>query len=190
MGSERKGVWMQTATGRQFWPLDPRAEEVYIEDIAHALSNLCRFNGHVRDFYSVAQHSVLVSQWCPPEYALWGLLHDAAEAYIGDMINPLKHGSGELGQLFERAEEKILFAVAERFGLTEWPRPRAVQDVDRWLLAAEGRDLMRNAEWVGAVRKLVVPPLPTVPEIVPRDPGAARYEFLIRFYQLREEQAR
>ena len=68
--SARKGDWMQTYTGRQFWPIDPRANEVHIEDIAHALSMMCRYNGHCRTFYSVAEHSVLVSQHVPPEHAL------------------------------------------------------------------------------------------------------------------------
>lgn len=87
---ERKGDWMQTYTGRKFWPLNPRAEEVYIEDIAHSLALSCRFNGHCKVFYSIAQHSVLVSQIVKPTQQLIALLHDSAEAYLGDIIRPIK----------------------------------------------------------------------------------------------------
>ena len=80
--SERRGDWIQTYLGIQFWPLDPRPEEVMLFDIAHSLSNMCRFTGHCREFYSVAQHSVIVSQNVPREDAAWGLLHDASEAYM------------------------------------------------------------------------------------------------------------
>lgn len=86
--------WMQTYTGRVFWPLEPRPEDVDIVDIAHALANLCRYGGHSKVFYSVAHHSVLVSQIVPPADALWGLMHDSAEAYVIDLIRPIKHSEG------------------------------------------------------------------------------------------------
>src|ERR1700683_336889 len=86
-----RGAWIVTFSGRRFYVLDPRPSDVRIEDIAHSLSLQCRFNGHVKNFYSVAQHSVLVSERCDPADALYGLLHDASEAYIGDMSAPLKH---------------------------------------------------------------------------------------------------
>src|ERR1700674_199080 len=73
------------------WPLE---EDVCIEDIAHSLSLLCRFTGHVKQFYSVGEHSVRVSYLCPPEYQLWGLLHDAGECYAGDVNRPLKYSPG------------------------------------------------------------------------------------------------
>ena len=81
MTDERIGSWLQTYTGKKFYPFDPREEEVDILDIAHALSQLCRFGGHTKEFYSVAEHCVLVSMCCPSEVKLLGLLHDAAEAY-------------------------------------------------------------------------------------------------------------
>lgn len=70
-----------TYTGRQFWPLDPRAEDIDIRDVAHHLSLICRFNGAGRAFYSLAQHSCLVADTLDAPLKLWGLLHDAAEAY-------------------------------------------------------------------------------------------------------------
>ncbi len=155
--ADRKGDWCQTYTGRQFWPLDPRPEEVCIEDIAHALSLVCRFGGHCRTFYSVAQHSVLVSheverhlsslewanEWARDGgtriYALGGLLHDAAEAYIGDMIRPLKRCM----PTFQEAEDDVLLAIGEWFGLTSATLGGPiVKRADEVLLATEARDLM------------------------------------------------
>src|ERR1039457_118422 len=79
-----------TFSGLRFWPLDPNPEKILIDDIAHALAHQCRFGGHASRFYSVAEHSVHVSRLCPPEDALWGLLHDASEAYLVDLPRPLK----------------------------------------------------------------------------------------------------
>jgi hypothetical protein len=98
---KRKGDWMQTYTGRQFWPIDPRADEIDIVDIAHALSQQCRFAGHCKSFYSVATHSWHTSNVCNSENALWGLLHDAAEAYLVDLPTPIK-GNYILNSLGEK----------------------------------------------------------------------------------------
>src|SRR5438128_12538670 len=84
-----RGDWMQTYTGRAFYPLDPRLDDICIEDIAHALSMLCRYGGQCQEFYSVAEHSVLMSYAVNPQHALWALLHDATESYMGDLIRPL-----------------------------------------------------------------------------------------------------
>ena len=114
MQNERVGDWIQTYTGKQFWPIDPRACEITIEDIAHALSLQCRFSGHCREFYSVAQHSCLVSSYCIDEDAGWGLLHDAAEAYLVDLPRPIKRFSS-LGVEYRKAEERVMAAVNEAF---------------------------------------------------------------------------
>lgn len=134
---ERTGDWIETYTGRKFWPLDPRPEEIVIEDIGHALAMKCRYSGHCLRFYSVAQHSVLVSRLVPAEDALWGLLHDAGEAYLSDVPRPVKpHLPG-----FQAMEDRVLFAVALRFDLG-WPMPRSVQVADTSLLLRERQLLM------------------------------------------------
>jgi len=129
--------WIQTFTGRKFFPGDPRPEDFDIADVAHALSLLCRFNGHCRRFYSVAEHSVRVSAICPPERALWGLLHDLGEAYLGDMPRPIKLDL----PAFSAAEDRLLQVACGVFGLP-WPMPAEVKRADDLLLATELRDLM------------------------------------------------
>lgn len=129
--------WIQTYTGRAFWPLDPNSEDVAIEDIAHALALQCRFSGHTKWPYSVAQHSVLVSLAVPVEHALVGLLHDAAEAYLVDLPRPLKRSIPD----YKVAETRVWAAIAERFGLP-LEIPAEVHHADNVLLATEKRDLM------------------------------------------------
>lgn len=174
MNSEpREGDWFQTYTGVRFYPYDPRPEDVNIEDIAHHLSLLCRFNGAVRTFYSVAQHSVLVSRNVPPGMALWGLLHDAAEAYLGDMVRPLKMGMPQ----YRAVEERVLGAVAAKF-LLLWPPSGAVKVADQVLLSTERRDLLPHAlRWREGEAPLIEP-------IVPWDSVTAEQQFLLRFREL------
>lgn len=109
----REGRYCRLYSGRQSWPMDPRPWDINITDIVHALSNLCRFNGQCRQFYSVAEHSVLCSHLVPAEYALEALLHDATEAYCGDMVNPLKLCLPE----FRHVERRLDRAIRTRFGL-------------------------------------------------------------------------
>lgn len=79
-----------TYTGKTICLTDPDPEDICLEDIAHGLANLCRFNGQCSRFYSVAHHTMLVSVLVAPTFAPEALLHDAAEAYLGDMTRPLK----------------------------------------------------------------------------------------------------
>lgn len=134
--------WIITYTGRRFDVLDPRPQDVSIEDIAHALSLLCRFAGHTRRFYSVAQHCVLVSEIVPEKCALAGLLHDAAEAYIGDTISPLKAALPDIKPI----EARIRAAVHARFGLV-WPLDveanSLIKYADLAALATERRELIK-----------------------------------------------
>jgi hypothetical protein len=128
---------MQTYTGRQFYPMDPRPDDVDPIDIAHALSLLCRYNGHVTRFYSVAEHCVLMSEAVTPEHALWALLHDATEAYVGDMIRPLKRFMPD----YVRAEDRVMQAIAARFGIAD-SMPADVKDADNRILLTERAALM------------------------------------------------
>ena len=142
----RKGAFLQTYSGREFWPLDSRPHEVHIEDIAHALAHQCRFGGHCIRFYSVAEHSVLVARWLMPRYgrrvALWGLLHDGAEAYVADVPRPLKaHLAG-----YKAAEADVQAAISERFNLPP-EMPAAVHEADNRILADEIRQNMRPMSW-------------------------------------------
>jgi len=137
MSTWRAGDWMQTFTGRKFYPMDPRPEDIDVRDIAHALSLLCRFNGHVRRFYSVAEHCVLMSRAVPEQHALYALLHDATEAYVGDMIRPLK---GSMPH-YREAEDRVMDAIAERFGLPG-VMPAEVHDADNRILLTERDALM------------------------------------------------
>ena len=88
--SDKDIGWIETYSGKQFYLDGTDTDSIVIEDIAHALANLCRYNGHTNRFYSVAEHSVLVSYAVPKEYALWGLMHDASEAYLSDIPRPFK----------------------------------------------------------------------------------------------------
>ena len=119
---------MHTFSGRRVDPLNLRAEDVDIKDIAHALARQCRFNGHCAGYLSVAAHSVRVHDLLAgTPHQLWGLLHDAAETYLGDMIRPMKH-SGDFDEYY-RAEAVAERAIADRFGLT-LPIPPEVHAAD------------------------------------------------------------
>lgn len=137
---EPEKAWMGTITGKKFNPFDPRVEDIDIRDIARGLAMTCRYGGQVKRFYSVAEHCVNVSFCVPPEYALHGLLHDSAEAYIGDMIRPIKH-QPQMKE-FRHAEALIEFAVAEKFGL-DWDQQShgAVKLIDDRILVDEIREL-------------------------------------------------
>ncbi len=129
--------WIQTYTKRRFDPINPDPEQIDIRDIAHALSLVNRFGGHTEYAYSVAQHSVIVARNVPRPDALWGLLHDASEAYLADICRPVK----PFIQGYKEAEEKLMRAIAERFDLP-WPCPESVHVADRNALQTEMRDLM------------------------------------------------
>jgi uncharacterized protein len=135
------GPYVQTVSGRWVNPFDPDPEQLDAGDIARALANHCRFGGHSRVFYSVAQHSVIVSQLVEQrggdvEDVFAALMHDATEAYLGDMPHPLKHRS-PLGAAFKVAEDHLEQAIRDRFGIK--PDVAEIKRADRALLATERR---------------------------------------------------
>ena len=175
--------WMQTYTGREYNFDKLRPDDICIEDIAHSLSNICRFNGHCRTFYSVASHSMMVSDICQPENKLWGLLHDAGEAFIGDMLWGLKHGFPEIGKAFMALEEQILMVVAEKYRLP-WPIPNDVREADRIALAIETRMLFLGGNIADLCRH---PGADQVRPLMCVSPGEAKDVFIGRFLGLMEE---
>ena len=175
MGSDGS---ITTFSGISFWPLLPNPDHIRIEDIAHALSNQCRFAGHTRVFYSVAEHSVRVSLRCRPEDALWGLLHDAAEAYLSDVAAPLK----ELPEFepYRAAERNLQRVVAQRFGLFP-EQPASVTEADSEMLRVEVRDLLGPETGTRAKRASRKDRLTIT---APWQPRIAKARFLSRFREL------
>ena len=175
-----KNTWIQSHTGKRLWPVNPRVEDVDIEDIAHALSNKCRFTGHCNDFYSVAQHSVMVSEFVDRSIAMGGLLHDAAEYMLPDVATPVKH------QLkgFREIEEAALDAIFKKFGIMDMRLSDSIMEeikrADLQVLAIEARDLMPNKpeDWC-----LPFEADPYI-QITPWLPREAKRRFLSRYEQI------
>lgn len=177
MTEARTGDWMLTASGERFWPLDPRTSEIWLEDIAHSLSNQCRFAGHCREFYSVSQHAVLVSKIVPEEDAKWGLMHDAAEAYLVDLPRPVKHHS-TIGTEYRQVEDALLACIAKRFGLDP-ECPLGIKHADNIVLMTEKRDLMPHSKWEWSVEAE-----PLSARIFPVTPKEAKKQFMSRAFEL------
>jgi hypothetical protein len=151
---------IRTFTGIFIDVTNPRPQDICIEDIAHALSNLCRFNGHTLKFYSVAEHSLLVSQMVPEKHRLAALLHDASEAYLADVPSPVK----QLLPRYYEIEYKLMEVIAGKFGF-EYPLHEHICDADTAILEAEWELMMTGT---AGVHK-------------PKEPVAARLEFLLAF---------
>ena len=140
-GMKVAGSSIQIASGEVFDPLDPDPDKITIEVIARALSQQCRFTGHVGRYYSVAEHSVHVSRMVPPADAKWAMLHDAPEGMgLGDLSSPLKHGS-EMGRLYREHEDRLMGAIAAKFGL-ELPQPSSVYIADEAMREIERLQLL------------------------------------------------
>lgn len=178
--------WIMTSTGRVFYPLAPRPEDIDIKDIAHALGAVNRFNGHTREPYSVAQHSVLVSlqfDQDDPNVALLALLHDAAEAYLGDIPRPLKRTPVFAG--YREAEHRLEAVINRVFNVDAYADDASVmqriKDVDRRMLRTEQAHLMPPAA-PGELRNDV----PVFPDlmIVAWPARSAELAFLVRYYAL------
>lgn len=151
---------IQTFTGKVFDVFNPDPDLICVEDIAHALSNQCRFTGHVQAFYSVAQHSVLVSDLAM-DFPLYGLLHDASEAYLTDVASPIKHHPEF--EFYRKVEAKLQDVIYRRFGL--YPvTPPSVKEADGMALRMEAQQMMGplkvDGDWnSGPVKKELIMPL-------------------------------
>lgn len=170
---------MTTYTGRQFWPIDPRPDDVHIDDIAHGLSMLCRYGGHTMDFYSVAEHCCHVHDAAPQEHKAWALLHDASEAYIADIIRPLKPSLAG----YYAHEGRVMRAVCVRFGLLG-SMPDAVKALDDRIINDEAAQAMSapiSVPWDDSVKPLGI-------RLGFWPPYMAKREFLVRFNALNLKQ--
>lgn len=176
--TNRNGNWMETFTGIKFYPLDAKPEEIKIEDIAHALSNLCRFGGHCKRFYSVAQHSVLVCSLAN-EYKLEALLHDATEAYLIDLPRPIKQSIPE----YQEIEKRLSHVIAERFKLA-YPYPAKIHEYDDIALEIEHQALLSNKVMWSFEGGTPITPKNIVIEIM--NPVEAERSFLNHYYRLVE----
>ena len=132
--------YISTYLGNRFFPLEPKIDQIHIEDIAHGLAYICRFNGQTSEFYSVAQHSLIVCDLVVEEFKFAALLHDAAEAYLGDMVKPLKR----LLPAFADIEHRVSEIIAEAFNIPPSDYA-AIKQADLIALATEKRDLMPNS---------------------------------------------
>lgn len=160
---KRKGDWMTTYTGVQFWPLDPRPDEIRLADIAHALSNQCRFAGHSKCHYSVAEHSCLVATLveedlgCSDVTSLGALLHDASEAYLTDIPRPLKRQP--MFAAYREAEHTLQRMIWAHFDVPDYAIDvEAIEIADALALIIEMRELMPSmvtTEWTDAQVKRV-----------------------------------
>lgn len=173
-----RGGLIATYTGRAFPIEDPHPADVRLDDIASALANLCRFGGHPKRFYSVAEHSVLVSRHVPARVALWGLLHDASEAYLGDVVRPLKRAAALTG--YREIERRVQLAICKAMDLPP-AEPETVTIVDK-----------RISDWDEWDALMTMPPFwpraaggPVGATIEGWPPERAKAEFLARYAQLR-----
>jgi 5'-deoxynucleotidase YfbR-like HD superfamily hydrolase len=167
-------AFMTTFTGQRVDPTNVTVDDVSIVDIAHALSQLCRFTGHTKEFYSVAQHSVLVAANVALPFGLEGLLHDAAEAYVNDLSRPLKHHPSMGAYVF--AEMRAERAIRERFKLPLTMSPE-VKHVDNLLVVDEARDFMADSTWTKGHARLFT----SMHHIIPWSSKEAEATFLKSF---------
>lgn len=173
-------LYIQTFTGKKFYYFNPNTEAVDILDIATALSRTCRFSGMSREFYSVAEHSYHCSYLVPPELALEALLHDASEAYTGDLPKPLKRG---IAKVIEPLEDEILSMIFDKWDL-EFPFPPEIKKVDMQMLYWERHAIMGSPDNQWEDLKGLNPDIRNKPDIKCWGPNTAKKKFLQRFKEL------
>ena len=171
-------VHISTYLGNRFYPTEGRIEKIDIEDIAHGLAYQCRFNGQTHQFYSVAQHSLMVAALVPAPYQRAALLHDAAEAYLDDMVKPLK----VLLPAFAEIEDRVTQLIAAHFGL-DFSDYAPIKHADMRALATEKRDLMPHSSEPWSYLAGFTP-LPDT--IQPLSPNEAKQQFLQQWLRLNQ----
>lgn len=168
-------MFLQTRSGDFLDFRNPDPDTIHIEDIAHALALTCRYNGHTPYPYSVAQHCVLASRMAPPGLELEALMHDAQEAYVGDMPSPLK----KMLPGYQVVEDMVEYVIRKKYGLSSGGMSRAVKEIDTRMLATEAA-AFKFKLWVSIKN---VEPYPALP-IVQWDWTFAKRKFLERFEEL------
>lgn len=178
--------WIQTFTGKTFDFKNIEDNKISISDIAHALANQCRFNGHTQGFYSVARHSIVMAtimlEQGKDEEALIALMHDATEAYVGGMVKPLKNLIPE----FERFEQQVWELIARRYELP-CELPESVKSLDLSMLKLERERLLgpHPAEWAALENAIDISDLVSATALW-SNPESDEGDFLMLFYHIRE----
>jgi len=180
--SNKKDLWMVTYTGKTVFPYNLKPEQIDIRDISHSLARTCRYSGMMEGFYSVAQHSTIVSELIErshlvdDKYALTGLLHDATEAYLRDLPRPVKlHLDG-----YKELEDSVWDVIAEKFNLPQ-QIPKEIKHIDRSIVKAELRYVMNRSENLFGIEKET--PNVTIPSI---SIDEAKFEFMEKYIGLTE----
>lgn len=163
----------------------PEESEVTIDDIATALSNVCRFSGHLPRFYSVGQHLVNTSRIVAPEFAFTALMHDTAEAFTNDLPTPLKWAL----PIFKELEVKIESAMGDRFGF-QYPYPDEVKLADTQMLLLEKNYVKEDTNVWEYYRDVEYDHLLPLVDLESWQPRRAKREFLERYEELRNANTR
>jgi hypothetical protein len=164
--------WIRLYSGKKFHFLDPKPDQIDIEDIAHNLSQLCRYTGSCKKFYSIAEHCCHVSDILPNDLRLAGLAHDFAEAYIADLNSPLK----SILPQYKEIENRVDSVIFKKFKI-KYPFPSEVKNADMTLLVTEMRDLMPKEDF------RTIPFKPLDKKIEPWTMQKAKRELIKRFYR-------
>lgn len=185
-----RGDWCLTFTGRVFYPWDPRPEDFCIEDIAHHLSHVsCRYGGACRRFYSVAEHSVLISCLAPDPWKLEALLHDVGEMISGDLVQQIKHARGMTA--FRRLDKRTTAAAFKWAGVKPTrASTAAIKELDNRIVRDEIRALLKGWEIYIKHRPGIAELRPTGALVVGLQPERAEQLFLARFESLTRERNR
>ena len=176
----RPAILLQS--GNYFDFVNPSTDSFTLEDIAQGLANTCRFGGHCHPYYSVAQHCILASHYVPQEHAMAALLHDAAEAFVGDIPSPLKQMLTD----FEQFESLAHAAVAQKFKIPEQMHP-CIKEVDLRMLATEKRDVMPKTDMDWTILSGIEP---FKEQIVPMSQRDAKIGFLVRYVEIKASNRR